>query len=326
MLHKHSFIASILINWGESMELRQLRYFIAVAEALNFSRAAESLYISQPSLSQTIADLEREFGVDLLKRSKRSVELTEAGKTLLQLSRNVLNNTEKMIPTVRYAANDDTLDTNIYFGIDYSAGVNVNSHEKNINSLRLKLMEAIYQTKRNIPGLCPSFEMFGHERLVRALDMGLVDLAFFLHHSKTITGTNEYIIQILNQDEMVLAYRGDEELEDTQESVIHILKHHGLVMLERETKGMSQIMRVLDDVGYEPHIRFCGTRDVMTMMTECGESASILPLTVVKGLSNPNLKYLHLHTHHAHRYLLAVWRKNNHNSLIQTIIQKITGE
>ena len=55
------------------MEIRQLKYFAAVADTLNFSRAAETLFISQSALSKQIADLERELGMVLLQRDKRSV-------------------------------------------------------------------------------------------------------------------------------------------------------------------------------------------------------------------------------------------------------------
>ena len=308
------------------MELRQMRYFIAVADALNFSRAAESLYISQPSLSQVIADLERELGVELLKRSKRSVELTDAGRTMLRLARGALRNIEKMVPEVRYAAQTGMLDRDLYLGIDYSAGVDVTYPVNNETSFRLMLTNAIYSTKKDIPGLCPSFEMFEHEQLVRALDLGTVDLGFFLHHSKTVSGTSEFLCQILRQDEMVLVFRSDVDYEDSLDSVRDVLMNHGLILLERETKGMSQIMRILDTIGIEPRIRFCENRSVMTLNATCGECASIFPLTVVNGFNDPDVKFLRFRTPLAYRYLLAVWRKNNHNSLIQTILQKFAEE
>lgn len=75
---------------GWDVELRQLRYFVAVAEEGGFSRAAERLHVSQPPLSTQIRQLEEELGATLLERSNRGVVLTEAGRVFLDDARDVL--------------------------------------------------------------------------------------------------------------------------------------------------------------------------------------------------------------------------------------------
>src|SRR5258707_3604146 len=72
------------------MELRQVRYFVAVAETLNFRKASDQLHVSQPSLSVQIKQLEDELGVFLFRRSKRHVEITRAGEAFLSAAREIL--------------------------------------------------------------------------------------------------------------------------------------------------------------------------------------------------------------------------------------------
>src|SRR5947207_15005955 len=79
------------------MELRHLRYLIAVAEELSFGRAAIRLHISQPPLSQQIRQLEEELGVTLFHRTKREVKLTEAGKRLVAEAQQVLNQVDRFV-------------------------------------------------------------------------------------------------------------------------------------------------------------------------------------------------------------------------------------
>ncbi len=86
------------------MELRLLRYFIAVAEEHSFTRAAERLFIAQPSLSQQIKQLEAYVGTPLLVRDKHRVELTEAGRTFLREARNVLSCAERAVNLTRQTA------------------------------------------------------------------------------------------------------------------------------------------------------------------------------------------------------------------------------
>jgi DNA-binding transcriptional LysR family regulator len=86
------------------MELRHLRYFIAVAEEGHITRAAERLGMQQPPLSQQIQALERELGVQLLRRKPRGVEMTEAGRALLEDARAILAHIDHAFATTRRTA------------------------------------------------------------------------------------------------------------------------------------------------------------------------------------------------------------------------------
>lgn len=87
-----------------SMELRHLRYFVAVAGKENISQAAKSLHISQPALSRQMHDLESELGVSLFKRGGKSVHLTEAGRVFLAESRAALSRIEDAISVTKAVA------------------------------------------------------------------------------------------------------------------------------------------------------------------------------------------------------------------------------
>ena len=79
------------------MELRHLRYFVAVAEALSFRKAARRLSVSAAALSQQVADLENELGLKLLNRNSRRVELTEVGRVFLGGARRTLVSAQEAV-------------------------------------------------------------------------------------------------------------------------------------------------------------------------------------------------------------------------------------
>jgi DNA-binding transcriptional LysR family regulator len=83
------------------LDLRRLRYFTVVASERNFTRAAERLHIAQPALSRQVRQLEHELGVELLHRTTHSVELTEAGRELLERGSRVLDDVDALWRTMR---------------------------------------------------------------------------------------------------------------------------------------------------------------------------------------------------------------------------------
>jgi DNA-binding transcriptional LysR family regulator len=100
---------------NENVELRHLRYFVAVAEELHFGRAAQRLHLSQPPLSQQIRKLEQMLGHPLLTRTSRSVSLTAAGEAFLQCARRTLRNVQRDIDETQRIARGEVGSLHIGF-------------------------------------------------------------------------------------------------------------------------------------------------------------------------------------------------------------------
>jgi DNA-binding transcriptional LysR family regulator len=137
------------------VELRHLRYFVAVAEMENVSRAAtQKLYVSQPSLSRQIRDLEEELGVQLLERRAKSVCLTEAGRAFLEKARAILKATDDAVAMVRALAGKH--ETELHVG-DFpltTAGLMpdlLRSYQKAMPNVQVKLHD--WPVEKNIAGV-----------------------------------------------------------------------------------------------------------------------------------------------------------------------------
>lgn len=168
------------------MEIRHIRYFIAVAEELHFGRAANRLNISQPPLSQQIIQLEKEMDVILLKRSKRHVELTEAGKLFLDRSYEIMNLLEKGIEDTRKVHIGEFGQLKVGFtGILNSILIRLYQYyrsKQSQNELILhhlssnKQVESLQEKKIHIGFICPpidteifNFRFIGDARFIAAL-------------------------------------------------------------------------------------------------------------------------------------------------------------
>jgi DNA-binding transcriptional LysR family regulator len=147
------------------LELRHLRYFVAVAEELNFSRAAERLHMAQPPLSAAIRQLEQELGADLLLRTTREVRLTEAGRTFLDGARRTLAELDRaQIDAQRAAAGEMG---QLRIGFSWSA--------------RFQTLPAIGRSfRRSHPDVSLLTEEMWNARMLPALRSGAIDVAVSL--------------------------------------------------------------------------------------------------------------------------------------------------
>ena len=190
------------------MELRQLRYFVAVADTLNFSRAAESLYLSQSALSKQIQDLEQELGVSLFERDRRSVSLTQAGQVLLPEAKAILMRAEKIVPLLRHETSDEQRQRRILVGVEPRADGDPLIHRI--------LTEVIYRERKQRPGLRVLFIQMEYSDMKKALLEEEIDLALFLHADEPLPPP--LAAARLCSDEMVLALR-DQLFESIAEAI-----------------------------------------------------------------------------------------------------------
>src|SRR5256885_15795644 len=119
------------------MELRHLRYFLAVGEALNFTKAAAQLRVAQPALSRQVQDLEDEIGVDLMKRSPRGVILTAEGKLFLDEVGELLKRADESVGKVRALARGE--DGELHVGYSFA---NTGTWEKDEKGTALQTLQS----------------------------------------------------------------------------------------------------------------------------------------------------------------------------------------
>jgi DNA-binding transcriptional LysR family regulator len=147
------------------VEHRHLRYFIAVAEELNFSRAAERLHMAQPPLSAAIRQLERDLGAQLLSRTTRHVALTDAGEAFLHGARRVLESLDLAVDAARRVAGGQLGTLRVAFGA----------------AARFETLPAIGRAfRRSHPDVAVTTEEMWNVQMARALRTGRVDVAVAL--------------------------------------------------------------------------------------------------------------------------------------------------
>ncbi|GAA5137830.1 LysR substrate-binding domain-containing protein [Pseudonocardia adelaidensis] len=256
------------------MELRHLRYFVAVAEELSFTRAAARLGIAQPPLSQQIGKLERELEVRLFERGPRGVRLTTAGTALLGEARMVLARTGEATRIVRQVEHGRT------------GAVRVGSVASGFSGVLLDLLPAF---RAAYPAVLPLvYEMEAVPQL-EALGQGRIDIGF-LRSSAPHPGVS---LWPLRAEPLVAALPEDHELARAERVPLAALAGEPFVLFPRADapEAFDTIIGACDRAGFAPDVVYEASNDhTLVALVASGLAVSLVPGST-SNLRIPGARY-----------------------------------
>lgn len=293
------------------MELRHLEYFVAVAEQLNFSRAAEMLYVSQPLLSQQIAELEKELGVVLLSRNRRSVRLTDAGLALLSEAKIILarvNGTKKI---VQDAEN----------GIGLGGKLRIGYEQVFDRSL---ITKTVYQFRKLYPCVDCVLSSCNFAKLIYSVSEDELDVGFTLRPNETLSPNFDCLT--VGSDILSMFVPGSFTINEDYSIIKDTVNRYPIYAIERDSKGVNSIITVLSHLQAMPQFMFVETVADIMMNVESGSGIAFLPLRLshiypTSGISVIPLKGVP----NAGIDLTAIWNKKKPNPLIKTFLEQISS-
>jgi DNA-binding transcriptional LysR family regulator len=284
------------------MELRHLRSFLGVAEALNFTRAAEKLRIAQPALSRQISDLEAELGVKLFVRSTKRVQLTESGRFFRQRVERVLGQLHAAINRTQHIAKG--VPHNLKIGIDYAyTSVPVAAAARVLRERHPKLSTDFVE----LPG-------YGHLDAVRS---GVIDMGFisgFLGGSRS--GLESTVVCTCGMKAILptghpLAGRRSVRLEELREERwVVAADFPGFAIM------LTQIFRLSR---FTPRIG-PGARSVSGMLTLVGNGEGLGLISAIKLPREPD-NVVYVETDSPPYELFAIWLKSNPRAYLAEYVE-----
>jgi DNA-binding transcriptional LysR family regulator len=247
------------------MELRQLQYFVTVAEEANFTRAAAKLHVAQPGVSAQIRRLERELGQELLDRSGRSVQLTEVGSAVLPYARAALS----AVAGARLAVDELTGLVRGHVAIG-----TVTSHSVDLAALLAEFHE-------DHPAVEITLTEDNSDQLIDALRGGRLDAAIIAFGT---TPPPDLEIHIVTDEPIAAAVSHGDDLAKRSTIPLGALRDRVLISLPPGTG----IRSILDDAcaaaGFSPHIAFeASTPAVLAQLAARGLGVAIMPASVAEA-------------------------------------------
>jgi DNA-binding transcriptional LysR family regulator len=254
-----------------AMELRHLRYFVAVAEEGHITRAAERLGMQQPPLSQQIKALERELGVQLLYRQPRGVALTEAGQAFFRCAQDILAQLDRGIETTRRTARGEL--GQITVGVAATAHFNP------------AVTGAIRAFRESLPQVSLRLEEAGTYELMSRLHGGRVDVAFV----RTLLGDNDgLVISALLEEPILIALPREHPLAKRQKNGVGALPLKALAtepfIFYRRPEGpglTDMIIAACQAAGFNPRVGQEAPRPVSALnFVAAGLGVTLVPASL----------------------------------------------
>jgi DNA-binding transcriptional LysR family regulator len=285
------------------MELRHLRYFVVVAEELHFGRAAARLLIVQPSLSQQIRQLEDELGFPLFRRTKRSVELTEAGKVFLSAARDVLVQVQEAKRTAQRA----------YRG---EVGRLVVGYASSSTYDLLPMMLRVYRER--FPHVEVALrELTTHEQ-VRALEEEYIQVGLLrLPISAPLLN-----VEVVRQEPIVCVLPEEHPLAVREQIDVALLAHEPFVLQARH-RGAGyyvQLMKLCLAAGFSPNvIQEVTELHAIVGLVAAGIGVSLVPLST-RNIRSQGVVYRELEGTAPMTEMAVAWRRDAHSVLVHNFL------
>lgn len=290
------------------MELRQLRYFVAVAQTRNFTRAAEQLHIAQPPLSRQIQQLEDELGVQLLLRNSRPLRLTDAGRVFREQALQILARVEQMkTATQRTGRNERSV-----LSIGFVASTLYSGMPLLVRRLRQQRPELDIQL----------LEMMSMDQM-EALKTGRIDVGF--GRVRAIDPAVERIV--MREERLVVALPPTSPLaEGTGPLPLSAITGETLIVYPKEPRPSfaDQVLSLFADQGLRPK----EIQEVRELQTALGLVAADMGACIIPSsvrLLRTDLCYRDLADDHATSPIIMSYRANDHSSDID-LVKQLIGE
>ncbi|KAA9166345.1 LysR family transcriptional regulator [Amycolatopsis acidicola] len=276
------------------MELRQLEYFVTVAEEANFTRAAEKVHVAQPGVSAQIRRLERELGQELLDRSGRTVRLTEAGAAVLPYARAALAAVDGARRTVEEL-------TGLVRG-HVAVGM-VTSHNVDLPGLLAEFHD-------DHPGVEITLTEGNSDQLVAGLRDGSLDAALLALGAERLP---ELEILVVVEESITAAVSRGHELAERDSVPLTGLRDRPLISLPSGSGIRSHLDHACAAAGFRPRIAFeAGAPPMLAKLAARGLGVAILPDSIAR--SSPELHPLTITRPKLRGGLALAWRGTGPNS------------